>query len=470
MEISHVFFLFYFIPIFSLSLKLFQKHKTAIYFIHILEISLILLLSLIFIPKLFFYDNVSIKLTGFVLINEYKIEVVTLFYLIIIFFIYLITNICTQNKNTDKRELLIYSINFFSLIGMLFTDDIFNLYIFIQLLSFTIYILGSILKKEYILKVTWEQFTNSTIASMLFLIYILIIFFHFGDTNISNILKTLQLKQTTEYANQFLFSFFIFFSAIFLNFFSFYYYFENIKKSKTLGNMLFINVFFLNFLLGSSIFAKIMPLYLNIDILYFKYFFIFLGTVIIIKEIILLYKKYNLLSYMHSFSLITIAHILFLITFNKNEYSQIAMYSYIYNYMIIDFLFYLILALLNDVYYKNNIVILNLFSKYRYIVYMIMLSKLGFPFGFGYLAETNFLKFIFSEKLYVLLAPYLALKVIYLILLYRFNIVFTKFTKDYTEEYATLNPETFKKETSFKVIIFLSILVFLLSIAFFIFY
>ncbi|GMO62863.1 MAG: hypothetical protein Ta2D_09480 [Rickettsiales bacterium] len=470
MEITHIFFLFYFIPIFSLSLKLFQKHKTVIYLIHIFEITVILLLSLYLIPKLFFYDNVSIKLTGFVLINEYKIEVVTLFYLIIVFFIYLITNICTRNVNIDKRELLIYSINFFSLIGMLFTDDIFNLYIFIQLLSFTIYILGSILKKEYILKVTWEQFANSTIASMLFLIYILIVFFHFGDTNISNILKTMQLKQGADVNNNFLFSFFIFFSAIFLNFFSFYYYFENIKKSKSLGNILFINIFFINFLLGSSVFAKVMPLYFNIDILYFKYFFIFLGILIITKEVVLLYKKYNLLSYMHSFSLITIAHILFLITFNKNEYSQIAMYSYIYNYMIVDFLFYLILALLNDVYCKNNIVILNLFSKYRYIVYMIMLSKLGFPFGFGYLAETNFLKFIFSEKLYILIAPYLALKAIYLVLLYRFNIVFTKFTKDYTEEYATLTPEAFKKEISFKVILLISFLIFLLSILFFVFY
>ena len=109
-----------------------------------------------------------------------------------------------------------------------------------------------------------------------------------------------------------------------------------------------------------------------------------------------------------------------------NEYSFVAMFSFLINHILIDFLFYVIVALLIYVFKRSDTPILYSFYRYRYIVYIILLSKLGFPIAFGFNSTWNYILAVIISKNYLLFIPFFVEKICLILLFNRYYFVFYK--------------------------------------------
>ena len=114
----------------------------------------------------------------------------------------------------------------------------------------------------------------------------------------------------------------------------------------------------------------------------------------------------------------------------NNRYSFVGIFSLLINHALIDFLFYIIVALLIYVFKKSDTPILYSFYRYRYIIYIILLSKLGFPIAFGFNSSWNYILSVIISKNYILFIPFLIEKISIILLFNRYYFVFYKENHD----------------------------------------
>jgi formate hydrogenlyase subunit 3/multisubunit Na+/H+ antiporter MnhD subunit len=165
---------------------------------------------------------------------------------------------------------------------------------------------------------------------------------------------------------------------------------------------------------------------------YLKYLFYFIGSFIVIFNSIKLYIRKSLLANIYSFSLIVLGYLMILLGIN-NRYGIIATASFIFNHVVTNFLFYMIASLFIHFYRRSEVFMLNFFAKYRYIVYCLILSKIGLPIAFGFSSNWNYLQAITIEGLYFLYLPFIVEKFFMIIFLFRVNCIFTQSKKENLE-------------------------------------
>jgi formate hydrogenlyase subunit 3/multisubunit Na+/H+ antiporter MnhD subunit len=366
------------------------------------------------------------------LIGEYKISLMSLIFLSIIFSLKLIIFLLfsIDDLQTKKINFLfsIYLVNYFAIAGILTTNNILNLYIYIEIYSITLYNIIADYNGKDIVEIGYEYYHNGTIGSIILLFFVFIIYFTFGTTNIDVITANIGKIYNNYFYNS---SVILFSSALFFKFFSFNFYFSNMRKSNNISNFLFINIFFVDLIIGYYLIQKFVLLFdvsLVFDTFYLKYVLYTAGSIIIIGSSLKIMVRKNLIPIIYGFSLNTIGYLLILSVLN-NKYSKNASLSIVMNHVLVDFLFYLIISTMIHFYKKTEIAIIYFFRKFRYVIYMLLFSKLGFPLAFGFSASSNFLLSIISEKAYYLIIPFLLEKMSVIIVLYKMNFMFTQSSK-----------------------------------------
>ena len=180
--------------------------------------------------------------------------------------------------------------------------------------------------------------------------------------------------------------------------------------------------------------AEVVYNFFDLDYLFniwkINYIYYLIGSIIIIYNSIRIYMRKNLLFTIYSFSLILLGYIIILFGIN-NEYKLYSIVSFFLNHILINFIFYIIVALFIFLYSKSDTPIIYSFINYRYMIYIIILSKLFFPFGFGFLSNWYYILSIINEKKYFLFIPFIFEKISISFLLIRYYMTFTKSLKEY---------------------------------------
>ena len=228
MDIINLPYCFLFIPLFFSGLNILQNYKSTNITIGIMVVSFILGLSLFLLPEVLpnYVIKNEIDNNILFLMSEYRLDISNLSFIILIFFTKLILFMFFDDNliNTKKLNFFyaIYLINYFAICGILTSNNIFNIYIYTELYSFSLYNLMSDYKQLNSTKIAYKYYNSGVLGSIFFMFFTFIVFFTFGTPNIDYIANNLDIIRDNYVYNL---SLIIFAIVLFFKFFSFNFYF-----------------------------------------------------------------------------------------------------------------------------------------------------------------------------------------------------------------------------------------------------
>jgi multicomponent Na+:H+ antiporter subunit D len=414
-------YLLFFIPLISSFINQLPSPKKLHSAITIFTLISIILVSLLIMPTIPTGDDLIFKINdkALFLLGEYKIGYANIFFIIIIFATKLMElfrydkQLLGLEKLKNKRFFYsIYLINCFAIIGILLSNNIFNLFIYLEIYSFTLYAIISNYKNKKLSIVAFKYFLCGVFGSLLIFLAVFGLFIIFRTADISQILSLMNnipVKQSIL-----LFILFIMFTAgIITKFFSFWIYFSKIKKANTTSNFLYISLVFTNIFLGTYLFLKVIHNLFSNEIytnFYFTYFFILLGAGLVSCYSYYLIKRNNLFYIALKLSLIDLGYILINLGIN-NTRALNSTFLLLINHFLINLFLFLIASFLIYNYRNSDISLLKVFHKYRYVILGILGMKLIFPFTVNFASDWNFSLAIFESRQYYLIFPFILNKI-----------------------------------------------------------
>ena len=155
---------FLFVPLILSCFSTLQNYKITNIFLNILSIFSILFLACYLLPDTL-PNNILSNAINYNLLfigGEYKISSINLIFIILIFLVKLLSFILFDEKiiKTKKLNLFfaIYLINYFAICGILTSNNIFNIYIFMELYSFSLYNIMSDYNVENYNKIAFKYY------------------------------------------------------------------------------------------------------------------------------------------------------------------------------------------------------------------------------------------------------------------------------------------------------------------------
>ena len=229
---------FLFIPLIFSGINILQNYKATNTIISISAVSFILMLSFYLIPEILPNAVIQNKIDNNILflMGEFRIDLSTLLFIILIFFTKLILFMFFDDSMIYTKKLnfffAIYLINYFAICGILTSNNIFNIYIYTELYSFSLYNLMSDYKQISYTKVAYKYYNYGVLGSIFFMFFIFIVFFTFGSADIDFIMQNLSVVENSYIYNA---SIFVFLIALSLKFFSFNFYFSGVSKASEIA-------------------------------------------------------------------------------------------------------------------------------------------------------------------------------------------------------------------------------------------
>lgn len=460
-------YLFLLVPLIFSAFNILQNYKFTNFSISIVVCASIFFLSVYMSPYVFKGGIIENQINNelIFLIGEYKISFLNIFFLLTVFFFKSMSFLFFDNSlvNTKKLNFFfsVFLINCFAMAGILMSNNIFNIYIYMELYSFTFYTLMSNYKGKNFANIAYEYYINGVSASILLMLFVIIVYFNFGTADLNHISE---IVETSNVGIAYNMSSIILLLALLLKFFFFNTYFKSISKSQDITNIFFINILFLDVPIGIYITLKLFNSLFNdvliFDLLYIKYILYAIGTFIILRNSYHIYKRKNLLSNVYSFAMITTGYILINIGIGS-VYATTSIFLFVLNHLVVNFLFYIVVAMLLFLFQKSQTVMLYVFRKYSIIIYLIIASKLMLPIGFGFDSFWFFMLAIIEKGDYYLFIPILLEKIAMITLFVRF---YYSLTQEKRKAYTYLNLED---EISFRLkhVLPVSLVLFLLIIS-----
>jgi hypothetical protein len=148
----------------------------------------------------------------------------------------------------------------------------------------------------------------------------------------------------------------------------------------------------------------------------------------------------------------------------NNAYGFVGIVSFLINHILFNFLFYIIAALCINLFKKSDTPLLYAFYKYRFIIYIVVLSKLLFPIAFSFNSYWSLMLSTIQNKQYYMFIPIIFEKVIMVFLFVRYYFVFVQ---DYKEEHNYLDLTDKIKLNNSYVVTILILLLLIIGISFF---
>lgn len=469
MDLINLPYCFLFLPLILSCFNTLQNYKTTNMIITIGCISSLLLLAFYLFPLLLPNIIMENKINNSVLfiMGDYKISIINLIFIIMIFSVKLLSFMFFDDHLLITKKLnfffAIYLINYFAICGILTSNNIFNIFIYLELYSFSLYNIMSDYKITDYNKVAFQYYNNGVLGSIFFMFFVFIVYFTFGTSDIDYITKHLSAVSENYLYNL---SVIVLGFGILFKFFSFNFYFSSVLKSSEISNLLFINILFGDIIIGIYVLWKFLFSLFDTNIIFnifgLNYLFLILGSILVIHNSYIVFKRKNLLPIVYSFCLITLGYILLLFGLN-NLYGFISIISFLINHILFNFLFYIFVVLCINLFEKSDTPLLFAFYKYRFLIYGIILSKLLLPIGFSFGSYWNFMLSAIEAKQYFLFVPLLFEKIMMVFLFLKYYFIFTK---EHKEKYNYLDiNEVIKLNKNHVVVIFiLSLLIILVSI------
>lgn len=367
-----------------------------------------------------------------VLSTEFKISTVELLFFICILlcnflgFINYINEILFSEKLNNSRIkyfFSIYLIYVFSIVGIIFTYNIFNLFLFLEIYSFCIYVMISIYNKENLNIISYKFFTSNVFGSILLAITMFYITIYFGTSNMMEIkqqIMTLNLKENYEV----LLMFVLFLSSIIVKFFL-----TNTSRyhnTKNVGiNFLSISNIFVNVLIGIYLMYEVLFFLFDSRIIFstdlLKYIILSISTLVIIyNSVVLVFTKENtLFNIFLRLNLINLGYIMLSVLpyQNDRQLSTNLFMLYVFEFSLVNLFIYLFSGIISLIYKHNSLTYLNQNKTFKIVVLIILFYKMFLPFGTSLYMNMSFVSHCIENKgSTIYLIPFFVSKICYLTL------------------------------------------------------
>lgn len=371
-----------------------------------------------------------------ILSTEFRISIIGIFFFMNILFCNLLGFInfigeVLLNKNLNQRHIKyffsIYLIYIFAIVGIIFTYNIFNLFLFLEIYSLCIYVMISIYNKDNLNIVSYKFFTNNVFGSILFALTIFYMTIYFGTANMLDIKQQIITLNFEEHYEVFL-MFILFLFSIIIKFFL-----TNTSRyhnTKNVGiNFLSISNIFINVLIGIYLVFELMFFIFDTKIIFnftTKYIVFFIASTLIIynslrallsnitstesNTIFNLFLRFNLIDFGYS--------LLSILLYQDDRRLCITLFLlHIFEFSSVNFLIYLFSQIISIIYGHNNLEYLNKNILFKYIFLIILINKIILPFGANLYINIDFLSYATGEfDNYMYLVPYFISKFLYFIL------------------------------------------------------
>lgn len=364
-------YLIIFMPLISSLLCQIIHFKNSSFLIYIVTIFLLFFLILKIFPDILIYEIIQndYQLAISSLALEFSLDLVGIIFLSMIIFLLAIIMLFYHHdvKNTLslKNQSHFYSVqllNLFSIIGLICSNNIFNIFFFIEIYSFTFFAITTISYNLRLLQLSFKIFCFSAVSSILILICFYAIYLTFGAVNLNKIVENLFLMPIDKM--WFIMLIFIILSLAFIfKFFPIWQYFKKITNKSVIANFIMIDAFFIKVLIGIFISLKFIYFFFGSKFI-FSYFnlakiFIFSAFTLIIYSSIKLNKTKNLKLICIFLTLNNLGFIILTSAMQSVESLQ-ALFFFLLNFTTVNLGFFLLAS-----YLKNNLNILSLNQLYK---------------------------------------------------------------------------------------------------------
>lgn len=316
------------------------------------------------------------------------------------------------NKYLDERNnKIFYSVfllNIFALVGIFTTNNIFNLFLFIEIFNCGFFAISSISRDKKLLKSSFEYFTLSAAASLLTLFSFLIIYLVTKEVNFDKIATQLSLISSLN--SWFLWLLFGFLTIAFIiRFFPLWIFFRKIKSASAIADFLNIDTIFIKGLVGIFLTKKFMNLF------FANIFFAnsgFLIALLIAAIFLILYSAAQLLSQRHlrtitAYYCLNNLACIFAASILQAPQGDKAIFFYLLNFILVNLFLFIFAGFLrrnalnsslNKIWMieKNNFLIV---LPFKFLVFFIA----GAPFSLLFFANWNLMNASFALDFRLLL-------------------------------------------------------------------
>lgn len=360
-----------------------------------------------------------------ILSTEFKINAKNLFFFISILicnfigFINYIDSILL-NKNLSNRNIkyffAIYLIYLFSTVGIIFTYNIFNLFIFLEIYSLSIYVTISLYNKDNLNILSYKFFSDNVFGSILSALSIFYMTIYFGTSNILDIRQQVASLNLREHYEVLLMSILFLFSIIIKFFLTNTSKYHNTDKVGI--NFLSVSNIFINVSIGLYLIYEVIFFVLGgkalFSLAFIKYGIFLISTSIIIYNSInfLITKNNTLFNIFIRFNLINFGYILLFLLFfeENNKLCMDLLILYMFEFITINLILYLFSDIMNIKYNNNDISYINNSKVLKYTFLFFILHKIFLPFGTSLYTNLNFVSNVLEGKNYIYLLPYIVNK------------------------------------------------------------
>ena len=391
-------YLIIFIPLISALISFLASFSKSNFIIFISSLLAVFILGFKLLFDVLAYGKIadSLELGLISIATEYNIDLLAICFLLAIIFIKIITAFfykadIDQTFDKEARRLFytVNSLNLFAIIGILNTNNILNLYIFIEIYSLTFYALSSVTKELDTARIAFKYFCQSVVGGALMLIAFFSLYIITGSYKIDQMMYNIKYLHHNNYIIAVLLLA-LSVAGIILKFFPLWLDFS--KSSKDGAN----NNFIANFLNVSTLFIKgNIGLYLLIKLIFFLFGtnFVFAELklnllLLLIGSVMVFYSSIKLLT---GLNLKTIAGylylsnlgLIFIATGLNSHESLIALFFYVINFSFVVLLTFLFACYLSRNFANCQISCLHIIRRNNILVgvplKIIVFFIAGFP-------------------------------------------------------------------------------------------
>jgi len=380
------------LPLISSLLCFVSRHRGVNYFIYIASaiLSLIIILSLSLKTVVFGKIVNDFEISAISIAQEFQLDILSLFFLLVITYIKLITNSLYRfniessvSEESNQKTYAVLLLNIFAINSILLTNNIFNLFIFCEIYIFTFLAICSASNDSKVLKSAFTYFCFSSASTLLFLLSFIVIYLCFGETNFNKIVDNFALISEENYWYLFLILFSIFL-AIILKFFPFWVFYDNIKSKNSFSDLVITEIFFVTCLIGIYLALKFIKSFFGNNLLFVKFNYdlllIFISIIIISYTSIKIVKEKHLKLIAIDLSLITLGLILITLAI-QNTNSLKALFYFIINNACSNIILFILAIYIKKNYKTSSIEQVNFSYKITYFVSLFLKIFISFVIG-----------------------------------------------------------------------------------------
>jgi formate hydrogenlyase subunit 3/multisubunit Na+/H+ antiporter MnhD subunit len=418
--ISNVYLLIFFPLIASLFCQIFEKRNFSFY-ISLAACIATFFLALKIFPDVLIYEKISndFELSPLCVALEFKLDLLGIVFILLLTFLKIIILFFYRSdieKTLDaKNKTIFYSVfllHLFALIGIFTTNNLLNLFLFLEIYSFSFFATLSISRDSKLLKLAFRYFCLNAASSLMILFCFFTIYLVFGEINFDKIADNFSLISGSHTWLLALICMLLT-CAFFIRFFPFWLYFTKLKSINLIANFLAIDSLFIKTNVGIFLLLKFVYFFFGNHLIFvnfsLKTILIFLSISLIFYSAIKLYKQRHLKLIAVYFCLNNLGFMLASVALQTTESLQ-ALFFYLLNYSLINLLIFIFATFLKRYFSSSSINKIWLIRKNHFLLVLPMKLLIffiaAFPLTILFFANWNiaYSSFSFGFEAFLLVA------------------------------------------------------------------